>query len=110
MLFDTDGLHPLGDRNPRFIVGYLGDTKVSKPRASLRDNDPFGVSNNAQITLVNLRHEQWRAVAKDVVVVGPAARVDQIQVIVVRQPMLLRVVVAQIRAIVEQPFLGLVEM
>ena len=47
--------------------------------------------------------EQRRAVAEDVVVVCAAARVDQKQPVAVRQPVLLRIVAAQFRAVVKRP-------
>ena len=52
---------------------------------------------------VDLRHEQRRAMADDVIVVRPAAGVDEEQPVAVGEPVLLRVVAAEFFAVVEGP-------
>jgi hypothetical protein len=56
---------------------------------------------------IHLRDEERRTVADDVVVVCAAPCVDEEQAIAVREPVLLRVVTAEFRAVVEEPWLQL---
>ena len=100
---DALRLHPFGDGDPRLVRADLRDAEVAEPRAAFGHQHALGRAEDAQPLGIDLRDEQRRAVAEDMVVVRSAAGVDEKQPVAVRHPMLLRVVVAQLGAVVERP-------
>ena len=69
----------------------------------LGNEDAFRGAFHGQLLRIHLRHEQRRAMPEHMVVVRPLAGVHEIQIHAMRDPVLLRVVVAQLAAIFELP-------
>ena len=92
MFFHPLWLHPLGHHDPSFVCGDSGDSKITKPRPPLRHDPTLAAANDPRGLLIDLCHHERRSVPEDVIVTKPPTRVGEIQVIVVRDPMLLSVV------------------
>lgn len=101
-------LHPLRDHDPSFIGCNSGDAEVAKPCTAFRDKNLFGAPNDVEFFAVDTCDKQWCAMTEDVIVVGAFTCVDKIELIIVSQPVLLSVVVAEIITIVERPSASLI--
>ena len=77
--------------------------EVPQHHATFRDDRPLARADDAEPLWIDLRQEDRRPVARNVVVVSPAPGISQEQAVLVRQPVLLRVVAAQFAPIVERP-------
>ena len=97
------GLHPFRDHNPRLVWCDVGDAEVAKASSSFWNENPFAVADDVEFDGVNLSDEQWGSMAKDVIVVGSFACIDEIKLLAVCHPVLLSVVVIKITAIIECP-------
>ena len=99
----TSRLHPFGDGDPGLVFVDFGDAEISKSCATLwhqftlvrtDDGDGFGIY---------LADEKGCTVPHDVVVVGTTSGIDQVKRILLRYPVGLGVVAAEIAAIVPGP-------
>lgn len=99
----SPGLHPFRDGHPRFMLADWRHAEVAEPRSPLRNENLFGLSNDSESFGIDLPQEQRGPVSEDVIVVGSAASVDQIQSVTMGDPMLLCVVIAEFGTVVESP-------
>ena len=87
----------------------IDNAEVPQAGPALWHENRFRVTNHRQLFRVNLGNEQWSAMTEHVVVAGALARVHKKQSIAMRHPVLLRVVVSQVGAIIKCPAFWLVE-
>ncbi len=67
------------DGNPSFIAVDSTNARVAKRGVVLRNDDLLGFANHVQPISIYFGNEQRRAMTHDVIVVGTAASVNQIQ-------------------------------
>ena len=75
-----------------------------------RQEDAFRSAQDAKRLRIHLPDEERGAMPEDVIIVGPHPRVDEKEAFPNRDPVLLSVVVAEWRSIVELPLLNRIEM
>ncbi len=99
-------LHPFGDGDPRFVFADLGDPEIAEAGLLFQEEKMLGRADDVEALMINLGDEQRRTMAKNMVVLRPAACVDEPQTVSgMTQPVLLGVVVAEVCAVVEGPLL-----
>ena len=100
-------LHPFRHGYPGFFFANFCHTKVSQSRAILWDQDLLRRAYDVKLVRIDPRNEERCPMTGYVVVVCPAARIDQKKRIAVADPMLLGVVISQIRSVIEGPLFWL---
>ncbi len=103
-------LHPFGGDDDTLRFRKLCAAEVSKTCAAYGHGDLLRVADDTKLLCVDFRDEERRTMAEDVVVEACAACINKVKLAAQRQPMLLRVVTAERRSVIEQPFDWLVEM
>lgn len=102
----TPCLHPFCHDNPCFFGRDVDDAEIPQACSSFWYENLFGRSDNVQFLRIDLSNEQRSAMTKDMVVVRALACVDEKQAVGMSDPVLLRVVIAQIAAVIECPAPG----
>jgi hypothetical protein len=99
-------LHPLGDGDPGLLFADFGDREVAEPCAAFGDEDAFCRTLHGERFLIHLRHEERCPVTDDMVIVRTLAVIDEVKPVAMRDPVLLRVVVPELAAVIELPWLN----
>ena len=110
MVVGAGGLHPFSDGYPGFVRADFGDAEIAHSGAFLRDEDLLRAADDLELVRIDAGDEERGAMPEDVIIVGPHPRVDEKEAFPNRDPVLLSVVVAEWRSIVELPLLNRIEM
>ena len=103
-------LQPFAAGDSDFVVRDIHQIEIAHPGAVLREDDPLRLADDPHRGRIHFRHEQWRAAAEHAVVQFALPVVHEVERVAVLQPFLLRVVVAEILAVVETPERRLAEL
>ena len=103
-------LHPFGGNDDSLCFGKLCAAEVSKPCAAHRHGDLLCISNDTEALCIDFRDEERCAMAEDMVVEACTTCVNKVKLTAKREPMLLCIVTAEGRSVVEQPFDWFTEM
>ena len=103
-------LHPFGGNDDSRCFGKLCAAEVSKPCAAHRHGDLLCISNDTEVLCIDFRDEERCAMAEDMVVEACTTCVNKVKLTAKREPMLLCIVGAELRSVVEQPFDRFAEM
>ena len=104
------GLHPFGCNHIAFGITDRKAAEITQTCTALRNNDTLGSTDDAHEIRIKFGNEQRSPVPEHMIVIRTAAGIHQPQLTAAGDPVLLGIVITQIRAIVKAQLLRRIEM